>query len=426
MRKKEWVGLKFDMLTIVEELSKLKFRCICDCGNEKIVYRSTLSNKFRKTCGCHHKRLVVGERYGDLTIIEDFVEKKIKSRKNVAKIYKAKCKCGVIKEVELHNVLSGNIKTCGCSAAKRKGSRTMGNTDYSIFRVKNEESLYWAGFIAADGNIHNDYISIALKNSDLNHLNKIKSWMCAENKIYYKESTHSHTFSLKSATMSKDLKAYGIMPKKSLTYNPPKFCEKSRDFWRGMIDGDGCISGVKFPEIALCGTKETCEAFKRFVSKFCKSKANVNASKSIYSIRYSGKHAVKIMEKLYGNNPKFYLDRKYELANRFCNFDAAKNMEIMNKLIEACQTVVKGYEGDGMENMHERDHVFYRECKEALVSDWDRFPWAKYRTLDERGWLTYWENKPYEFAPGVWLDHTPGKVEIVEILRMEDKLDKRP
>lgn len=98
----------------------------------------------------------------------------------------------------------------------------------------------------------------------------------------------------------------------------------------------------------------------------------------------------------------------------------------MNKLIKACLAVVRGYEGDGIENMNERDHAFYRECKEALVSDWDRFPWAKYRTLDERGWLTYWENKPYEFATGVWLDHTPGRVEIVEILQMEDKLDKRP
>lgn len=98
----------------------------------------------------------------------------------------------------------------------------------------------------------------------------------------------------------------------------------------------------------------------------------------------------------------------------------------MIKLFNACQTVVKGYEGDGMECMHERDHVFYRVCKEALVSDWDKYPWAKYRTLDENGWLTYWENKPYEFAPGVWLDHTPGKVEIIEILRMNNKLDERP
>ena len=35
-------------------------------------------------------------------------------------------------------------------------------------------------------------------------------------------------------------------------------------------------------------------------------------------------------------------------------------------LIVACKTVVDGYEGDGMENMKNRDDVFYRECKSAL------------------------------------------------------------
>lgn len=35
-------------------------------------------------------------------------------------------------------------------------------------------------------------------------------------------------------------------------------------------------------------------------------------------------------------------------------------------LIEACKIVVDGYEGDGMENMHNRDDVFYEYCKRAL------------------------------------------------------------
>jgi hypothetical protein len=35
-------------------------------------------------------------------------------------------------------------------------------------------------------------------------------------------------------------------------------------------------------------------------------------------------------------------------------------------LIEGCKTVVDGYEGDGMENMGNRDEVFYEWCKRAL------------------------------------------------------------
>jgi len=34
-------------------------------------------------------------------------------------------------------------------------------------------------------------------------------------------------------------------------------------------------------------------------------------------------------------------------------------------LFEACAQVVHDYEGDGMENMQARDHVFYELCKKA-------------------------------------------------------------
>lgn len=37
------------------------------------------------------------------------------------------------------------------------------------------------------------------------------------------------------------------------------------------------------------------------------------------------------------------------------------------ELREACQTVVKGYEEDGMEQMETRDEVFYSVCKNALT-----------------------------------------------------------
>lgn len=35
-------------------------------------------------------------------------------------------------------------------------------------------------------------------------------------------------------------------------------------------------------------------------------------------------------------------------------------------LIEACKTVINGYESDGMEGMRNRDEVFYEQCKRAL------------------------------------------------------------
>lgn len=37
-----------------------------------------------------------------------------------------------------------------------------------------------------------------------------------------------------------------------------------------------------------------------------------------------------------------------------------------SSLIEGCRTVVEGYECDSMENMRNRDEVFYKWCKRAL------------------------------------------------------------
>jgi len=36
--------------------------------------------------------------------------------------------------------------------------------------------------------------------------------------------------------------------------------------------------------------------------------------------------------------------------------------------VEACKTVVESYEGDGMENMDNRDQVMYDTCKKALAN----------------------------------------------------------
>ncbi len=42
------------------------------------------------------------------------------------------------------------------------------------------------------------------------------------------------------------------------------------------------------------------------------------------------------------------------------------DMHQITKLKTACETVVNGYEGDGMEGMKDRDIVAYNTCKDAL------------------------------------------------------------
>ena len=41
-------------------------------------------------------------------------------------------------------------------------------------------------------------------------------------------------------------------------------------------------------------------------------------------------------------------------------------LDLFENSIKACKTVVNRYELDGMENMNNRDEVFYKACKLAL------------------------------------------------------------
>lgn len=56
------VGTKFTRLTVISHADKKhkmkRYLCKCDCGNEKIIYRSSLIQGRSKSCGCLQKQLM--------------------------------------------------------------------------------------------------------------------------------------------------------------------------------------------------------------------------------------------------------------------------------------------------------------------------------------------------------------------------------
>lgn len=58
--------------------------------------------------------------------------------------------------------------------------------DNTVFdSIDTEEKAYWLGFLYADGNVHStaNIVSLSLKLSDINHLEKFKTFLKATNKI---------------------------------------------------------------------------------------------------------------------------------------------------------------------------------------------------------------------------------------------------
>jgi len=115
------LGQKFGRLTVIEEFvekdayNRQKVRCKCDCGNFASFSRCNIITGHTKSCGCsHHEgrfKNLVGERFGKLIVVDKF----IKAMKNRNEYYAiCKCDCGKEKTILVCNLLKGKTTSCGC------------------------------------------------------------------------------------------------------------------------------------------------------------------------------------------------------------------------------------------------------------------------------------------------------------------------
>ncbi len=106
------LGQRFGNLTVISEDGSEKRLCECDCGTKKKIRIDTMKSGKVKTCGLCHKGnhrfiSVLGNRYGDLVVIEEH-------QKNRNRRVMVRCDCGNIVHRLLTNLKRGQTKTCGC------------------------------------------------------------------------------------------------------------------------------------------------------------------------------------------------------------------------------------------------------------------------------------------------------------------------
>ncbi len=125
---KEFIGKKYNKLTIIDFLPKQFVLAKCECGNEKKIKWYSVKYGTTKTCGCEQRSIRVidrvGERYGRLVIRKMLANNKIE----------ALCDCGVIKIFCKSGVVQGNSKSCGCLNRERITKHGLcGNDLYSVW-----------------------------------------------------------------------------------------------------------------------------------------------------------------------------------------------------------------------------------------------------------------------------------------------------
>lgn len=116
------IGKTFGLLTVVEDLGVYKkegnkkkdhyYSTICECGNKKIISKSNLTKKGKRSCGClinsDKIKDIAGERFGKLVAV------KSKKNKHGRFSWFCVCDCGNEVLVDISNLTAGSVKSCGC------------------------------------------------------------------------------------------------------------------------------------------------------------------------------------------------------------------------------------------------------------------------------------------------------------------------
>lgn len=208
-----------------------------------------------------------------------------------------------------HNAVGTALKARGVILRDNSDCQRKYKLNEHAFSTRTPESDYWCGFIAADGCIYNHTLSISLAKIDRGHLDKLRSFLGTDRPINEYETYVS--LQIDSKKIVECLNNFSIYSKKSHTFNPANCHINSRDFWRGVIDGDGYIAKGKGKyRLELCGSYSCMEAFLSWCKKHTNTQASVTVMKSIWRVQLSGKVAGEIQDILYANAP-VYLDRKH-------------------------------------------------------------------------------------------------------------------
>jgi hypothetical protein len=123
------VGRKFNRLLVLElfESRKVKsgsgtvlyWKCLCDCGNIKVIRGADLKCGNIKSCGCLYKERtyenLLGQRFGRYLVLEK-VDKPKHLKKMKGTYWLCRCDCGNERIVIAKNLKAGTSQSCGCLA----------------------------------------------------------------------------------------------------------------------------------------------------------------------------------------------------------------------------------------------------------------------------------------------------------------------
>lgn len=200
--------------------------------------------------------------------------------------------------------------------------------------TKESEAAYFYGWLLTDGNLretkygHNVTIELSLK--DIEILEYLQSYIANGNIIRVRDRLDKRTgntysmcsYAFQYEPITKRLIEFGLAPRKSLKEECPKEFLYNRDFWRGVLEGDGYLSKLSgCTKMQICGSEILCNQW----FEYCKSVVpdmhmtvssyDKSEEKKLY-YAYSGRfeECKAVLDSLYLGVPEHLrLERKYNL-----------------------------------------------------------------------------------------------------------------
>ncbi|MEV0324998.1 hypothetical protein AB0H63_00915 [Micromonospora echinospora] len=205
--------------------------------------------------------------------------------------------------------------------------RTVHTLRHDAFDILTPETCYWLGFLFADGCVayrpgHLPQISVGLAKRDREHLVSLRTFLGSSSSISAPNPTQgSCQFSVRSEQLADRLVSLG-------RYKGPigEHLNESRDFWRGVVDGDGSLgiyrrpgpSSSTFAQFRLVGSRRLLDCFAAFLQRHGISGLSVRPHKTIFTIGTTCGPAEKIVTVLY-SGAVAALPRKAAIAAKIMN-----------------------------------------------------------------------------------------------------------
>lgn len=151
MKPKSEIGIRYGRLVVESREGSTagrmaKWRCVCDCGNKKVVVGSELRAGKTKSCGCLRKEPQrvdeTGRRFGSYVVLRSLGAD---SHKHA--IWLCRCDCGRAVRVVGINLRSGQCSRCKSCAGKTHGHSKRG--------LHTPEYRAWEGMIQRCTNTKN-------------------------------------------------------------------------------------------------------------------------------------------------------------------------------------------------------------------------------------------------------------------------------